>query len=281
VIDQRHPKLGIIAGGGQLPAQIVEACQASGRPYFVLAIEGHTATETVIGAPHAWVRLGAAARAIEVLQTENVEELVMAGPMRRPSMRELRPDLTTAKFFARLGSKAVGDDGLLGAVVRELEQRHGFRVVGIESVLPGVMATEGVLGAHRPDAQATRDIERGIEVARGVGALDVGQAAVVQEGIVLAVEAIEGTDAMLARAAQVRREGAGGVLVKVRKPGQEDRADLPTIGERTIRAAAEAGLAGIAIEAGGALVVGRDAVIAAADAADLFVIGIPIPDDER
>ena len=270
------PKIGILAGGGQLPARIIAACRETGRDHFVIAIEGHTDPDVLGDAPHAWLRIGAGGKALKLLREQSVEELVLAGDIRRPSMAEMRPDMWTAKFMAKLGAKGLGDDGLLSAVVRELEEGEGFRVVAPESLLPGALATAGVFGAVMPDADAIQDIERGVEVARGIGALDVGQGAVVQQGIVLAVEAAEGTDAMLERAGRLRREGPGGVLVKVRKPGQERRADLPTIGEATVRAAAAAGLRGIALQAEGALVIGRDDVVRAADAAGLFVIGIPV-----
>ena len=129
-------------------------------------------------------------------------------------------------------------------------------------------------GIPRPDAQALADIEHGQRLARALGALDIGQAVVVQQGLVLGVEAIEGTDALLRRCAALRREGPGGVLVKVEKPGQEQRADRPTIGPQTVALAAEAGLRGIAVEAGATIVLDRDEVVAAADRAGLFVLGI-------
>jgi UDP-2,3-diacylglucosamine hydrolase len=272
-----QPKLGIIAGGGELPVRIIDACRAAGRPFFVLALEGQTPPETVADTPHAWVRMGAGGKALSVLRKANVEELVLAGPVRRPSVAELKPDLWTAKFVARVGIKSLGDDGILGALVRELEQKEGFRVVGAESLLRGVQAPEGVIGQIRPDELALSDISRGIVVATALCALDVGQACVVQQGLVLAAEAIEGTDAMLARAGELRRDGPGGVLVKVGAAKSEGRADLPTIGSSSVHAAAAAGLRGIAVEAGCALIIDREPTIQAADAAGLFVIGIGIP----
>lgn len=272
------PKLGILAGGGELPARIIEACGKSRREFFVVAFKDQTAAETVAGTPHAWVRLGAAGKTVKLLRQAGVEELVMAGRIRRPSLAALRPDGWTARFIAKAGAMGLGDDGLLSALVRELETVEGFRVVGPESLLPESLATAGVYGVVRPDEQALRDIERGIDVARGIGDLDVGQAAVVQAGLVLAVEAVEGTDAMLERCRGLRREGPGGVLVKVRKPGQESRVDLPTIGVSTVEGAAAAGLDGIAVEAGGGLVVDRAAVVERADEAGLFVIGVAVPD---
>jgi DUF1009 family protein len=266
-------RLGIIAGAGELPLRAVEACRAVGRPVFVLALEGAASPATVESVPHAWIRLGAAGQGLRLLKENGVEELVMIGGVRRPSLFALRPDWRTARFFARIGYRALGDDGLLRAVIRELES-EGFRVVGADTVLGDALATEGPLGALRPDVQAESDIGRGLEVARALGALDVGQAAVVQQGIVLGVEAAEGTDALLARCGPLRRDGPGGVLVKVAKPGQDRRADLPTIGPATVAAAAAAGLRGIAVEAGATLVADRTAVVAAADRVGLFVVGI-------
>jgi DUF1009 family protein len=272
-----QPRLGIVAGGGALPGRIAAACQASGRPFFVLAIEGYADPALVADRPHAWVRLGAAGgRGIDLLKDAGVQELVLVGGVRRPSLASLRPDRRTAMFLTKIGRAAFGDDGLFGAVVKMLEA-EGFRVVGPDTILGEIRAVEGVYGAVAPDAAAWADIERGILVAGAHGARDIGQAAVVQQGVVLGVEAIEGTDALIARTAALRREGRGGVLVKVKKPEQEARVDLPVIGVQTVEGAAAAGLVGIAIEAGAALVVDRDAVVAAADRAGLFVVGVKGP----
>jgi UDP-2,3-diacylglucosamine hydrolase len=266
-------RLGIVAGGGGLPRKLVDSCRAAGRDVFVLALEGAAEPETVRGVPHAWCRIGAAARGLALLRENNVSELVLAGGIRRPSLAALRPDWRAAKLFARIGYRALGDDGLLSAVVSELEQ-EGFRVVGPDQLLAGALVPEGPLGKIRPDAQSAADIEHGLCVARALGALDVGQAVIVQQGLILGVEAIEGTDELLRRCAALRREGPGGVLVKVEKPGQERRADRPTIGLRTILLAAETGLRGIAIEADATIVLDRDEVIRAADRTGLFVVGV-------
>lgn len=268
-------RLGIVAGSGELPARLVEACRLQGRDVFVLAFEGHTDPEIVRSIAHAWTRLGAAASAIETLKGAGVRELVMAGAVARPSLAELRPDLRTAQWLTRVGAGSLGDDGILGAIVRTLED-EGFRVTGVDEILRHLVARAKAYGRFEPDRQARADIERAVEVARALGSADVGQGVVVQQGIVLAVEAAEGTDALLRRAGELRREGPGGVLVKVMKPGQEHRTDLPTIGTRTVEAAATAGLRGIAVEAGRALIMGSDEVAAAADAARLFVVGIAI-----
>jgi len=266
-------RLGIVAGGGALPRQLVECCRAAGRDFFVLALEGAAEPATVEGVPHAWCRLGAAATGLAVLREHHVTELVLAGSIRRSSLAALRPDWRAAKLFARVGYRALGDDGLLSAVIKELEQ-EGFRVLGADQLLDWALVPEGPLGRLRPDPQSQADIERGLCVARTLGALDVGQAVIVQQGLVLGVEAIEGTDELLRRCAALRREGPGGVLVKVEKPGQEPRADRPTIGLRTILLAAETGLRGIAVEADATIVLDRDEVIRTADHAGLFLVGV-------
>ena len=196
----------------------------------------------------------------------------MAGAIRRPSLREMRPDLRTIKVFARLGTAAFGDDALLRAVVEELE-KEGFGIAGAHEIEPALITPAGVMGNVQPGEQNRIDRDFGIKVTKTLGALDVGQAAVVQQGIVIGIEAIEGTDDLLARCRKHRRQGIGGVLVKACKPQQDRRVDLPTIGLRTVRRAYEAGLSGIAVEAGASILLDREEVIAAADSLGLFIEG--------
>lgn len=266
-------RLGIVAGAGALPLRLVESCRAAGRDVFVLALEGAADPATVCDVPHAWCRIGAASNGLALLRQNNVTELVLAGSIRRPSLAALRPDWRAAKLFARIGYRALGDDGLLSAIVEELEL-EGFRVLGADQLLDRALAPEGPLGKVRPDKQAEADIDHGLRVARTLGALDIGQAVIVQQGLVLGVEAIEGTDELLRRCASLRRDGPGGVLVKVEKPGQERRADRPTIGLRTVALAAETGLRGIAVEAHATIVLDRDEAARAADRAGLFLVGV-------
>jgi len=266
-------KLGIVAGGGRLPQLLIDSCLETGRDFFVLALKGQADPQIVEKAPHEWVRIGAAGRGFAILREQGIEELVMAGRVRRPSLMDLRPDIRAVTFFARLGLKGVGDDGLLRALIRELEE-EGYRVVGIDELLPALRAEEGVLGGRRPDEQAEADIARGKAVLSALARVDVGQAVVVQQGIVLGVEAVEGTDALLQRCGPLKRDGPGGVLVKLSKQGQETRVDMPTVGPDTVRQAANARLRGIAVEAGATIVVDADELVEAADRAGLFVIGV-------
>jgi len=269
-------KLGIVAGAGDLPQRILDAAKSAGRPVFVLALEGFADPLLVADTAHGWIRLGTAADGLQLFRDNGVADIVLAGAVRRPSLMSLRPDWRTAKFFAKVGVRALGDNGLLSAIVKELEE-EGFRIVGADAVLGSAAVPEGTLGRVTSDAAAQMDIARGVEVARALGALDIGQSVIVQQGVVLGVEAAEGTEALIARCQALALDGPGGVLVKLAKPGQERRADLPTIGSGTIEQAAAAGLRGIAVEAGAALIIDRAQVISAADARGLFIIGIKAP----
>lgn len=270
------PKLGIVAGGGRLPERLVEACRAQGRPFVVLAVEGHADPQRFAGMPCSVVRLGAIGRAFELLHEAGAEEIVFSGAFRRPSLRSLRPDGRALRMLARLGGRLAGDDRLMCALIEACEREEGLRVVGPETVLGDLLATEGPLGGLRPDPDEERDIAYGLEVARALGQLDVGHSVVVHQGVVLGVEAAEGTDALVRRCGALRQDAAGGVLVKVPKPQQDRRADPPVVGLATVEAAAEARLRGIAVEAGGTLVIDRQAVSRAADASGLFVVGVRV-----
>ncbi len=269
-------RLGVLAGAGPLPAAVVAAARARGQACFVIAFEGQTDPATVMDVEHAWVPLGQVGESFRRLREAGVGEICMIGPLRRPSIAELKPDWRAAQLLARAGVRAFGDDGLLTAIVREIEA-EGFRVVGAEAILAGLLARPGAYGRFQPSADDRIDIQRAIFVLQALGPVDVGQAVIVEAGLVLGVEAIEGTDGLIARCAALRRGPQGGVLVKASKPGQERRVDLPTIGVTTVEAVAAAGFAGIAIEAGRALVVNQAAVIAAADSRGVFVVGIDLP----
>lgn len=270
-LPENKPKLGILAGGGPLPRRVAEAGLRGGRAVFIVAFDGQTDRDAVADLPHAWMRLGGVARIFKRLRSEGVRDLCMIGHFRRPSLRELMPDLRGSRIAARVGLNAGGDDALLRAISDVLAE-EGFRVIGAHEILEDLLAKPGILTERVPDEQDRADIARGLEVARAIGALDVGQGAVVQQGLVLAVEAAEGTDAMLDRCGALRREGGGGVLVKARKPQQDQRLDLPAIGVSTVERAAAAGLAGIAVQAGGALIHEPEAVAEAATRLGLFVV---------
>jgi hypothetical protein len=268
-------KLGLVAGGGGLPRQVVDSCREQGREIAVIAFDGTTDKDTVAGVEHLWTRLGAVGKIIDWLKASGAEEIVLAGRLSRPSWSSVRPDMRGMKLLPRIMSAGQGDDSILSVVIEELEG-EGFRVVGIHDVMPSLLAAEGALGHHAPDQESTKDIDRGVIVARALGGVDVGQAVVVQQGVVLGVEAAEGTDGLIDRCAALQRKGDGGVLVKCVKPGQERRADLPSIGPDTVRRARDAGLSGIAVGAGTTLVLDQTGTIAAADEAGMFLVGVRV-----
>jgi len=266
------PRLGIIAGGGALPPLLVEAAKASGRDPFVVCIEGAADVALFRDVSNVVAPVAKVGRIVEALKGAACRDLVLAGKLQRPDFRSLVPDLRGLRLLPRLLG-ARGDDAILRVVIEDLES-EGFKVVGVDDVLADLLAPKGPLGRVAPNAQAEADIARGVVLLRALGELDVGQGVTVQDGIVLGIEAAEGTDALLARSKLLAKPGQGGVLVKLKKAGQERRADLPAIGTETVLGAAAAGLAGIAIEAGGSLILDRNAVARAADEAGLFVVGI-------
>jgi len=265
-------KLGILAGGGELPRLLIQACRNAGRAVFVIAFKDQCDVETTQGVDHAWVRMGKAGQSIQELRANGVEELVMAGRIRKPGMAQLMPDLRTLKFLAS-GMLHKGDDSLLSAIVHTLEVEEGFRMVGVQDVMPELLAPVGVLGHIQPTEAQQGAIKAAIHAAKALGSKDLGQAAVAHADGVVALEERAGTDAML-ESLEGNAQARGAVLAKMMKPGQETRADLPTIGVLTVEHAARAGLAGVVVEAGSSLILNRAAVIAAADAAGLFVVGV-------
>jgi len=270
-----QPKLGIIAGGGTLPLALVRHCQEIDRAYCVVALEGHAETRYLGTVPHVqWSRVGAAGNIIQILKEENVQELVMVGPVKRPSMLTVIPDLRGMKFLLRAGKRAFGgDDSLLSAIAQELEI-EGFQVVGIDRLLEGLVTPAGTLTIISPSEDATKAIEIGLHAARQLGDDDLGQAVVVEDTQILAREDSRGTNDLIRRAGELSAGEGDLILVKAKKPDQDRRVDLPTMGLETVRLAAEQGFSGIAIEAGHSLLVDRRQAIDEANNSKLFIVGV-------
>ena len=276
--------LGIIAGAGELPVVIARTLREDGRPIFVLALDSIADAQAVDEFPHAWASLGDVGTAVRLLKQAGCSEVTLAGRVARPDFSKLKLDVLGAQYMARILAAALkGDDALLRAVVLIFE-KQGFRVTGTSDITRGLLAPAGALGRFEPGPEELPDIRHGFRVVNALGVLDVGQAAVVAGGLVLAVEAAEGTDAMLKRVAELPPTLRGsmtarrGVLVKAVKPHQERRVDLPVIGTRTIELASAAGLAGVAVQSEAVLILNRPRVIELADNAGLFVHGMPEPD---
>jgi len=273
------PRLAIVAGGGDLPRRVAEQARRSGRNPFLVGLKGFVDPALVAEYNGPELSVGELGRLMQLMRKEGCEEMVFAGSLKRPDFSTLKLDLKGVQSLPKiLAAAKKGDDALLRAVM-DIFADAGFRIIGADDVLDDLRVGPGPIGKLSPTAEHWPDIRRAAEVARISGSLEVGQGAISCAGLILAVEAAEGTDRMLARIpdliAEIRGtpEARRGVLVKRPKPQQERRIDLPTIGVATVEGAAKAGLAGIAVEAGAALVVDREKVAAAADAAGLFIYG--------
>lgn len=266
-------KLGIIAGGGNLPKKVIQVCQQTGRPHFVIAFEGMTDAETVEGSPHEFRGLGEMEANLAKLHEENCEEVTFVGRIERPSFSTLKMDKRAAGLMAKAALRGFGDNAVLSLILEEIE-KDGFKVVGAQDLLTDIMAPAGVLGEHKPDEQAERDIKKGQEILRQMAPADVGQSVIVQQEMTLGVEAIEGTDKLIERCSESKRDGPEGILVKMRKTNQEVRVDLPTIGPDTIKKLHEAGFRGAAIEAQGTIILNKPEVIELANQYGIFLIGV-------
>lgn len=273
-----HGVVGILAGGGSLPRELAERVTARGGAVHIVAIEGE-ADAGLRGFPMTLVGWGQIGAMLGALKSAGCEKLVIVGSVRRPDLSALRPDFGLFRSLPAILRiiAAGGDDSVLSRVVRFFEEQ-GFKVVSPAALVPELLVGEGPLGHVAASAADAVDVALGFEVVRALGPYDVGQAVVVAKGRLEAVEGVAGTDAMLARVAAARRGGAqggkpSGVLVKRPKPGQELRIDLPAIGPGTIARAVDAGLAGIAVLAGGALAAERAELVRRADEGHLFVQG--------
>jgi DUF1009 family protein len=272
--------VGVIAGGGAMPFAVADSLSRRGIAPVVFALRGACDPDRVARFRHHWISVGQLGRATKLFRSEGCRDLIFIGTLLRPALSEIRLDWGTIRVLGRVWAAfRGGDDHLLSGIGRILEQ-DGFRMVGVRDVAPDVLMPEGNIARASPDADAAADIEKGRKVLAALGPFDIGQAVVVIDGHVVAVEDIEGTDGLLARVARLREAGrirarsGRGVLVKAPKSGQDLRFDLPTVGAKTVEGAAQAGLAGIAVIAGHTVAADSQAMIVAADSAGLFVQGL-------
>ncbi|MFO1140863.1 MAG: UDP-2,3-diacylglucosamine diphosphatase LpxI [Amaricoccus sp.] len=269
-----RPGLAIVAGRGELPRLLAEDCAARGRPYRVVEFDG-VPLDWTAGQPLIRARFEKPGRLFASLRAAGITEVVFAGGMSRPPLRLLAFDLKMLRLAPRLlpGLRS-GDDTTL-RMIAAIFEGEGFTVRAAHEILTDLPAPEGVLGRTRPSELDRADADRAAAIVAALGGVDVGQAAVVADGICLGLESIQGTDALLDFVARtppaLRPTRARGVLYKAPKPDQDRRLDLPAIGPATVERAAAAGLAGIAVEAGGVMVLGYAATVAAGDAAGLFL----------
>lgn len=277
--QQGDQPIAVIAGAGKLPEAIAQTLKTHGRDVFVVAVDGE-ADRGFDGFPTRRLPMGAAGRLLQSLRENNCTDIIMAGQFRRPRFSEIEFDFGTLKLAlsSLLSLRFGGDDQVVSRIVR-LFEAEGFRIVGPREVVPDMISTKGPFGRHRPSGDALADIEIGAAAIRHLGSLDIGQSLAVHDRRIIAVEAAEGTDAMIRRCEELRANGRlnapvpSGVLVKMTKPGQETRLEMPVIGPETVDAAIQAGLSGLAVEAGGVIVVDRNRVAELGDKAGLFVYG--------
>jgi UDP-2,3-diacylglucosamine hydrolase len=275
--------LAILCGAGAFPLEVAGEARRAGREPFLVGVVG-TTDSAIEAYPHVWVRMGEVGKLFAALRARAVAELVIIGAITRPEFADLRLDWGAVKRAAGLAQLfRRGDNGLLVGLAAIIE-REGIRVVGAHDVAPRLLAPLGPLGARVASAEDEADIALGARLIDALSSFDAGQGAVVAAGRVLAIEAAEGTDAMLARFAEMRAGGRlrfvgkAGVLVKAPKRGQDLRLDMPAIGPRTIEGAAKAQLRGAAVAAGRVLIVERQRLAREADASGLFVAGFAAAD---
>lgn len=276
---QSNGRLGMLAGGGVLPLHVAQAARIAGEDPFIVALENE-ADQDWTAFDHQIVPAGDFASIKRQIKTESLNRMVMAGSVRqRPQLLELRPTFNTLVKLPMIIRDLLsgGDDKLLRSVIALIEAQ-GCKIIGAHEVVPNLLAETGPLGTFDLSNDDALDIKAAMIAAQHLGQLDIGQGTVAVGGRVIALEGLEGTDSMLERVAQLRADGRlpnrkKGVLVKLCKPNQDMRADLPTIGPQTVMNAAKAGLAGIVVEAGRSFIVQRADVIATADQAGVFVVG--------
>jgi len=273
--------VGVIAGGGGMPFAVADSLQSRGITPIMFALRGNCDPVRVERFRHHWISVGQLGRATKLFRSEGCRDLIFIGILLRPALSEIRLDWGTIRVLGKVMTAFRGGDNHLLTSIGSILEQDGFRMVGMKDVAPDILMPEGCITRVAPDPAAIEDIARGREVLQALGPFDIGQAVVVIDGHVLAVEDIEGTDGLLVRVAQlranrrIRAKTGRGVLVKAPKSGQDLRFDLPTVGPRTIEGAAEAGLAGIAIIAGNTIAAESQAMIEAADRAGLFIQGLP------
>ncbi|MBM08621.1 MAG: UDP-2,3-diacylglucosamine pyrophosphatase [Magnetovibrio sp.] len=265
-------KIGIIAGAGNLPIILAHECLKLGLLPFVIVLKGQANSGNYSELPNAVFRMGAIGSVIRRLRIEGINNLAFAGHVRKPTLLELQPDTWTAKFIARSKIFHHGDNTLLSALIRELE-KEDFRIHGVNEIIPDLITPPGCLTIAKPTKDNETDIHLGIEKASKIGRSDIGQAVVVSKRSVIAEEDERGTDKMLCNLVG-NKFAVGGVLVKIIKPGQDQRVDLPTMGPTTVKNAISAKLSGIALSAGTSLILQKTDVITASNKAKIFLVGL-------
>ncbi|BDQ36436.1 hypothetical protein SYK_07960 [Pseudodesulfovibrio nedwellii] len=263
--------IGLIAGGMQFPVLVAQGVKAKGHKLVVAGFTGHTNMD-VVPLADVWMelKLGKLNKLINYLKSNGVENVIMAGTIEKPKVMDIRHlDMRAVKLV--LGKKNRGDSALLNLISGEFD-KEGMQVVPAHKFLPELLTPEGVLTRREPDEQEWNDLRFSWKIAKELGRLDVGQCLVVREGVVAAVEALEGTDTAIRRGCEFG--GSGCVVVKVFKPGQQEEVDLPSLGMDTLKIMAEGKATCLGIEAGKSLFFDREAALEFADKAGISIVGL-------
>jgi len=282
--DKSTGPIGIIAGGGPLPGIVADAVIKSGRAVFICALKG-VGDRALENYPHEWISFGSVGKVLKKFKMADCRNIVMIGHVKRPDRSMLIPDLGALANAGALAKIARGGDNQLLSGIAEFLETKGFTVLGAHEVIPENLIGEGALGKHSRKSDEDADIALGFKILNVMGELDIGQAAVICGGHVVAVEAAEGTDEMLKRVAKLRKQGSvttgGGVLLKRPKTHQDMRIDMPLIGSVTVDLAAEAGLSGIVVQANSVLCHDRQALIQRADELGIYIEGRLVEANEK
>lgn len=265
--------LALIAGNGNLPLEIIRSCQKRNTYLIVIGFESQIHLNEM-NVPYAQFSIGSIGKILAHLKKHNIKQIVFAGNIKRPSLKELQVDWVGAKWLQKLSLKAMkGDDALLSGIIKLLE-KEGFEILKPSDFLDNLMMPTGTLTTTSPTPEDYLDIERGVHILKALSPLDVGQSVIIQQGLVLGIEAIEGTKALIERCGLLKRQGPGGVLVKMAKVGQNKKIDLPTIGPETIQDLKKASLVGIAAESNVTQIVDYEQTVKLANDLGIFIVEV-------
>jgi hypothetical protein len=272
--EKKPEKIGVIAGYGDLPNEVLENIKNNGDESYFVSLKSITNVKPTLATKHIEAKITAVGKILNYFEQNKIKKVIFVGGLKRPSFTALIPDLKGAKLLSRLRNlKKAGDNSIFDAIFQFL-QEEGFETVGIKEIAPDLLTTKGILGKVEPNIEQLDDIEYGFNIAKKIGELDIGQSIVAHQKTTLAVEGIDGTDALIDRCKKLHFGGKGGILVKVKKNNQDDRIDLPTIGIKTIEKLKENNFSGIAIEAGESIIINKNQVIELANKYNIFIFGL-------
>lgn len=270
---EKIKKLAIIAGSGYLPRHVYDACRLKDIKCELVTLENETSLELFKNIKHSKYKIHKISQILKHCKETGASHITLAGKVKRANISRLLLDFKGAKLFAMIVKNGINDNAILKTILTFIEG-EGFKIIAPEKIATNIILHKGALSKAKPNKSAKEDIKHGLKVLKGIASYDVGQALIVQNGLVLGVEAAEGTDGLIKRCGEIKQEGEGPVLIKIVKPEQDKRVDLPCIGPDTIITSHKYGIRGIAAEAGNTLILDQVNTIKLADKYKIFVFGI-------